>query len=111
MEEDDLRGESSDEKVEVGTCSPLYPGGLAPKRMRDETRGQGDRGKQHQKGGSRRQGGARGERIGDSKWCTTGFSVDPGGATLVAGKYIVKAVQSQVTLQGPAAVARRFGWC
>ena len=31
-----------------------------------------------------------------------GFSVDPGGATLVAGRYIVKAVQSQVMLQGPA---------
>ena len=31
-----------------------------------------------------------------------GFSVDPGGATLVAGRYIVKSVQSQVILQGPA---------
>ena len=31
-----------------------------------------------------------------------GFSVDPGGAVLVAGRYTVKAVQSQVTLQGTA---------
>ena len=93
-------GESSDEEVEVG--SSLYPGELAPKRMRDETRGQGDRSRQQQKGGSRRQGGAGGKRIGESKWCMPGFSVDPGGATLVAGRYTVKAVQSQVILQGPA---------
>ena len=92
--------ESSDEEVEVG--SPLYPGGLAPKRMRDVARGQDGRGKQQQKGGSRRQGGAGGERQGDSKWSMPGFSVDPGGAVLVAGRYIVKAVQSQVILQGPA---------
>ena len=57
-------------------------------------RGQDGRGKQ-QKGESRRQGGAGGERQGDSKWSM------PGGATLVAGRYIVKAVQSQVVLQGP----------
>ena len=44
---------------------------------------------------------AGGKRIGDSKWCMPGFSVDPGGATLVAGRYIVKSVQSQVVLQGP----------
>jgi hypothetical protein len=31
-----------------------------------------------------------------------GFSVDPGGAVLVAGRYTVGAVQSQVILQGPA---------
>ena len=45
--------ESSDEDVEVG--SPLYPGGLAPKRMRDETIGQDGRSKQHvqPRGGSR----------------------------------------------------------
>ena len=42
------------------------------------------------------------ERQGDSKWSMPGFSVDPGGATLVAGRYTVKAVQSQVILQGPA---------
>ena len=29
-------------------------------------------------------------------------AVDPGGAVLVAGRYTVKAVQSQVTLQGAA---------
>ena len=28
--------------------------------------------------------------------------MDPGGAVLVAGRYTVKAVQSQVTLQGNA---------
>ena len=31
-----------------------------------------------------------------------GFRVDPGGAELVAGRYTVKAVQTQVTLQGDA---------
>ena len=36
--------------------SPLYPGGLAPKRMRDVTMGQDGRGKQQQRGGSRGQG-------------------------------------------------------
>ena len=70
--------------------------------MRDETRGQDGRSKQQQKRGSRRQGGAGGERQGDSKWSMPGFSADPGGAVLVAGRYIVKAVQSQVILQGPA---------
>ena len=43
-------GESSDEEVEVG--SSLYPGELAPKRMRDEIRGQGGRSTQQQKGGA-----------------------------------------------------------
>ena len=31
-----------------------------------------------------------------------GFRVDPGGAELVAGRYTVKAVQTQVSLQGDA---------
>ena len=31
-----------------------------------------------------------------------GFRVDPGGVELVAGRYTVKAVQSQVSLQGGA---------
>ena len=31
-----------------------------------------------------------------------GFRVDPGGAELVAGQYLVKAVQTQVLLQGDA---------
>ena len=30
-----------------------------------------------------------------------GFSVDPGGGVLVAGRYAVEAVQSQVVQQGP----------
>ena len=79
--------ESSDDEVVVD--SPLYPGGLAPKRTRDETRGQEGRSRQQQKGGSRRQCGATWKKIGDSKWCMPGFSVDPGGATLVAGRYTV----------------------
>ena len=40
--------ESSDEEVEV--CAPLQPRGLAPKRVREVTRGQDDRGKQQQRG-------------------------------------------------------------
>ena len=44
--------ESSEEEVEVG--SSLYPGELAPKRMRDEARGQDGRSKQQQKEGTGR---------------------------------------------------------
>ena len=84
--------ESSGGEMEVG--SSLQPGGLAPKRMRDVTSGQ--------KTGSRRQGGAGGKKQGNGKWSMPGFSADPGGTVLVAGRYIVKAVQSQVILQGPA---------
>ena len=97
--------EVSDEESsggEVGVGSPLYPRGLAPEGVRDVARGQDGRGKQQQKGGSRGQEGAGGWGQGDSKWSMPGFSVDPGGAALVAGRYIVKAVQSQVILQGPA---------
>ena len=53
--------EASVEEVVVG--SPLYPGELAPKRMRDETRGQEGRSRQQQKGGGRRQGGAAGKKL------------------------------------------------
>ena len=35
-----------------------------------------------------------------SAWSMPGFSVDPGGAVRVAGRYTVKAVQSQMILQG-----------
>ena len=38
----------------------------------------------------------------NGKWNMPGFSVDPGGAVLVAGRYTVKAVQTQVILQGNA---------
>ena len=31
-----------------------------------------------------------------------GFGVDPGGGVLVAGRYTMGAIQSQVILQGPA---------
>ena len=99
-------GESSDEDVEVG--SSLYQGELAPKRLRDEISGQGGRSKQQQKGGNRRQIGAGGRRIGDSKWCMPEFSVDLGGATLVAVRYIVKSVQSQVILQDPDPAGREI---
>ena len=83
----------------------LYPRGLAPgEGLKGVARGQDGRGKQQQKGGSRRQGGAGGGGQGDSKWSMPGLSVDPGGAALVAGRYIVEAMQSQVAmvLQGPA---------
>ena len=39
---------------------------------------------------------------GNSKWSTPGFIAGPGGIVLVDGRYIVKAVQSQVILQAPA---------
>ena len=86
----------------MGVGSPLQPGGPAPKGTRGETRGQDGRGKQQQKRGGRRQRGAGGEKQGNGKWSMPGFSTDPGGAVLVAGRYIVKAVQSQVVLQGLA---------
>ena len=94
--------ESSDGEMEVG--SSLQPGGLAPKRirMRDVANGRDGRGKKQQKRGSRRQGGAGGKRQGNDKWSMPGFNADPGGTVLVAGRYTVKAVQSQVILQGPA---------
>ena len=82
--------------------SPLHPRGLAPKRMRDVIMGQDGRGVQQQRGGSREQEGTGGKGQSNGKWSMPGFSVDPGGAVLVAGRYTVKAVQSQVTLQGIA---------
>ena len=103
-----MGGESDDGGVEWwrdgGGQLTIQPGGLAPKRMGDVVSGQDGRGKQQRKRGSRRQGGAGGKRQGNSKWsiCMTGFSADPGGAVLVAGNYIVEAVQSQVILQGSA---------
>ena len=79
---------------------PLRPRGLAPKRLRDRATEQDGRGKQQQK---RKGGGKEGAgKEQQSKWSMAGFRVDPGGAELVAGSYIVKAVQSQVTLQGAA---------
>ena len=85
-----------------GEVEPLRPRGLAPKRLRDRTIEQDGRGKQQQ----RRKGGGKGEaggkQQGGGKWSMPGFRVDPGGAELVAGRYIVKAVQTQVSLQGDA---------
>jgi hypothetical protein len=85
-------------------AGPLNPRGLAPKRLRNETMGQDGRGKQQQKGkgaGRGRRGTER-KRQGDGKWSMPGFRVDPGGAGLVTGRYAVKAVQTQVSLQGAA---------
>ena len=64
--------------------------------------GQDGRSKQQQRRGSRGQGGTGGRRWSYGKWSMPGFSVGPGGAVLVAGRYTVGAVQSQVILQGPA---------
>ena len=38
-----------------------------------------------------------------------GFSVDPGGAVLVAGRYTIKVVQTQVALQGTAGREKWLG--
>ena len=70
--------------------------------MRDRTTEQDGRGKQQQRrnGGDRRGAGKQQQRGG--KWSMPGFRVGPGDAELVAGQYSVKAVQTQVTLQGLA---------
>ena len=83
-------------------AGPLHPRGLAPKRLRNETMGQDGRGKQQQKGKGRGRRGTERKQQGDGKWSMPGFRVDPGGAGLVTGRYAVKAVQSQVSLQGAA---------
>ena len=72
--------------------SALHPGGLAPKRLRNETMGQNNLGRQQQRGVGRRRGGTGrgGQRHG--KWTMTGFSVDPGGGVLVADRYTTEAV-------------------
>ena len=86
--------------AEQGEVEPLRPRGLAPKRLGDRITGQGVRGKQQQwRTGGGEEGAGKEQQ---SKWSMTGFRVDPGGAELVAGRYTVKAVQSQVTLQGAA---------
>ena len=80
----------------------MRPRGLTPKRSRDKTIEQNGRGKQQQ----RRKGSGKGEdgrrQQSGGKWSMPGFRVDPGGAELVAGRYTMKAVQSQVSLQGDA---------
>ena len=77
--------------------------------MRDEIIDQDGRGKQQQERRGRGQGGAVSREQSNGKWSMPGFSVDPGGAVLVAGRYTVKAVQSQVTLQGNAGRAIWLG--
>jgi hypothetical protein len=88
--------------AEQGEVEPLRPRGLAPKRLRDRTTEQDGRGEQQQrrKGGGKEGAGKEQQRGG--KWSMPGFRVDPGGAELVAGRYTVKAVQTQVSLQGEA---------
>ena len=76
--------------------SSMHPWVLAPKMMRGEVRGQNGQGKQQPRGGGRRQGGTGGRRQSNDTWSMPGFSVDPGGAVLVAGRYTTKAVQAQV---------------
>ena len=50
--------------------SSLHPGGAAPERLRNETMGQKDHGRQQQRGAGRRQGGAgRGDRAMASGVC------------------------------------------
>ena len=87
---------------EQGEVGPLRPRGLAPKRLRDKTVEQDGRDKQQQKRKGSGRGGAGKKQQSDGKWSMPGFRVDPGGAELVAGRYTVKAVQSQVSLQGDA---------
>ena len=66
-------------------------------------------GEQQQRGGGREQEGTGGRGQSNGKWSMSGFSVDPGGAVLVAGRYTVEAVQSQVILQGTC-IAGRETW-
>jgi hypothetical protein len=95
--------------AEQGEVEPLRPRGLAPKRLRDRTIEQDGRGKQQQRrnGGDRRGAGRQQQRGG--KWSMPGFRVGPGDAELVAGQYSVKAVQTQVTLQGLAGMETWLG--
>ena len=82
--------------------NPLHSLELAPKRMRDLATDRQGQGKQQQRKGGKGQGGAEQRRQGNGKWGMPGFSVDLGSAVQVAGNYSVKAVQTQVTLQGTA---------
>ena len=88
--------------AEQGEVELLRPRELAPKRLRDRTIEQDGRGKQQRKRKGNGKEGAEKKRQGDGKWSMPGFRVDPGGAELVAGRYTVKAMQSQVSLQGAA---------
>jgi hypothetical protein len=60
----------------------------------------GGQGRQQTRRGGRGRAGAGLRSQGQGKWSMPGFSVDPGSAVQVAGQYSVKAVQTQVTLQG-----------
>ena len=88
--------------AEQGVVEPLRPRGLAPKRVRDRTTEQDGRGKQQQRRKDSGKGEAGRKQQRGGKWSMPGFRVDPGGAELVAGRYTVKAVQTQVSLQGDA---------
>jgi hypothetical protein len=81
-------------RKEQGEVGPLHPRGLAPKRLRDETIEQDDRGRQQQKRKGRGRTGTERKQQGESddKWSMPGFRVDPGGAGLVVGRYTMKTV-------------------
>ena len=82
--------------------APLQPapGEAAPKRLRDENKGLGGRGKQGKGGGQQR--GAGKEEQGRGRWSMPGFSADPGSAVMVAGSYVVRAVQTSTNTGGAA---------
>ena len=77
--------------------SPLYPEGLALKRMRAWPWARMAEASNRRGEGAGDKGGWRGRQSND-KWSMPGFSVDPSGAALVAGRYTVEAVRSQVVL-------------
>ena len=87
-------------RSEQGEVEPLRPRGLAPKRMGDRTVEQNGRGKQQQRRKDSGKGVDGRRQQSGGKWSMPWFRVDLGGAELVAGRYTVKAVQSQVSLQG-----------
>ena len=82
--------------------SALVPGGLAPKRLRKEVSWRFNTGRRQKKGKGRRRGGGVNGGRRQGRWSMPGFRVDPGGAGLIDGGYIVQAVQTQVTIQGAA---------
>ena len=85
----------------------LQPGGPTPKRMRGESRAGAGWSRQAAAGGEDSEGAAersRGEGAGarQVEHACPGFSVDSGSAVMIAGSYVVRAIQTQVVLQGMA---------
>ena len=50
----------------------------------------------------RRRQGRPAQEQAEGKWHLKGFSTSPGNTKLVAGRYTMKAVESQVWMQGVA---------